>query len=87
MKTVTRESPVPEQRFKEMTEGETPHSVELSLNAKGAAQFSIKLHYETPAEIHANVRNDLRSVIAEIKSALDEWNIPLAGGYSIGKEG
>lgn len=88
MKTITRESPVPEQRYQERIEGDLPHSVEISTNAKGAAQFSIKLHYESLGEIRENVRKDLTDAILEIKSALADAGIPLAGGagYINGKE-
>lgn len=86
MKTITRESPVPEQRYQEKIEGDLPHSVEISTNAKGAAQFAIKLHYESVAEITENVKRDLQSAIGEIKCALAEAGIPLAGGSFVVRE-
>lgn len=86
MKIITRESPVPENRYQEKIEGDLPHSVEISTNAKGQAQFSIKLHYESINAMSAIVRDDLFGVISEIKSALEQAGIPLAGGSVNGKE-
>lgn len=87
MKTITRESPVPEQRYQERIEGDLPHSVEISTNAKGQAQFVIKLHYETITAMGGIVRDDLFGLIGEIKSALDQAGIPLAGGSASGLNG
>lgn len=44
-RTVTRESTAPELSFREIYEGETPCSLDITLNAKGQYQYALKLYF------------------------------------------
>lgn len=69
----------------ETTEGQTPNSITLSVNAKGQAQIEIKLTYATPEAMELSVEQALDRILTEVRTALQQHGIPLAG--TVGQEG
>ena len=59
--------------------GETPCSVSLSTNAKGAAQVDIKLVYQSAEHMAKDAERDFTEIISAVKRALAEQGITLAG--------
>ena len=51
MRQTTRQGETPEQTYTETTVGDAPASMELSQNAKGTWQLTVKLYFATPDEL------------------------------------
>jgi hypothetical protein len=77
MATTSRRQGDPGQNFEQVTEGELTSSVEVSLNAKGQAQWSIKLYYPDPAAMIDRSGDELELVARGIHAALTALGIPL----------
>lgn len=69
----------PGQNYVERTVGDTPNAVSVSTNAKGQGQFEIKLVYATPHDMRVSVADELAAIIEQVKAALHDAGIPLAG--------
>lgn len=67
------------QNFTQVAEGELPNSVEISLNAKGQAQLTVKLYFTTPDEMVRQADGYVASIIGQVRATLAAMNIPLAG--------
>lgn len=65
--------------FTQQTTGETPNSVEVSTNAKGAAQVSIKLYFASPVDMANDAARALDAVLTQVHDTLLLHGIPLAG--------
>lgn len=65
--------------FTETTTGDAPSSVEVSINAKGQAQCSLKLYYADPATMQANMASDILRAFYEVRKSLDALGIVMAG--------
>lgn len=63
----------------EVTTGDAPSSIELSLTAKGQLQWSVKLYYDTPDAMLFRLDNDLKRVDIRVKTFADEQGYTLAG--------
>lgn len=79
MSTTTTRSGDIGQNFTQTTAGETPNSISVSTNAKGAAQVDLKLYYGSAADMAANAAEDVTTIITEVKRALSSLGISLAG--------
>lgn len=77
--TIHRNEQNPTENFTETTTGETPNSVEVSTNAKGHAQITIKAYFTDPYTMQTEIEAVLVNTIANVKSALTRQGIPLAG--------
>jgi len=67
--------------FVEHTTGDTPYSsVELTFNAKGQAQYSLKLYFSDVEALTTGARAALVQAINSVEEALTIQHIPLAGG-------
>lgn len=66
--------------FTETTEGDAPCSVEINTNAKGQAQFNLKLYYASPEDMEDGVKGDMTAIIGRIRDTLVVLGIPMAGG-------
>ena len=79
-RTTTRTNEhTPNDSFVETTTGDAPSSVEVSLNAKGNVQWSIKLYYPSPDEMHAHMNADLVRIDEQVKKFIDICGYTLAG--------
>jgi hypothetical protein len=76
---MSSEGVVHDPNFVETTEGDAPSSIEVSTNAKGQAQFSVKLYYDSPLALDSHVENDLSTIIMRVRGTLSQLGIPLAG--------
>lgn len=79
MSTLTTRTGDVGQNFTQQTYGDTPCSVSLSTNAKGAAQVDIKFVYQTPFEMARDAEEDFTNVLNAVKRALAAQGITLAG--------
>ena len=66
--------------FVETTTGDAPSSVELTFNARGQAQYSLKLYFPSIEALTTGASAALVSAINEVEEALAIQHIPLAGG-------
>lgn len=74
--TVTR---VGDDNWTQVTTGDRPNSVSIDMTAKGQATISLKLTYNSAAEMATNVAEEINAVLSEVKRALASQNISLAG--------
>lgn len=72
----------PAQNFSEVTTGEAPCSVEVSVNAKGIAQWSLKLYFASPDELLTHARAQLDEAISVVEAALIEHDIAIATDFA-----
>ena len=79
MSTTISRTGDPGQNFIEQRLGETPCSVSISTNAKGAAQIDVKLVYASPHDMRVAVADEMATIIDQVKLALQAAGIPLAG--------
>ena len=79
MSTTTTRTGDEGQNFQQTTMGETPNSVEVSLNAKGQAQVSIKLYYGSPIEMASLAPAYLSAILKDVRASLASQGITLAG--------
>lgn len=79
-RTTTRTNEhTPNDSFTEVTTGDAPSSVEISLTAKGQLQWSVKLYYDTPDAMLFRLDNDLKRVDIRVKKFAEESGYTLAG--------
>jgi len=64
--------------FTETVVGDAPSSVEISVNAKGQGQISVKLYYQNVTALLESSRVDLANALNEALIALGSVGIPLA---------
>jgi hypothetical protein len=74
--TVTRAG---DDNWTQVTTGDRPNSVSIDMTAKGQATISLKLTYNSAAEMATNVAEEISTVLSEVKRALAAQSIPLAG--------
>lgn len=67
------------QNFAQVIEGEQPHSIAMSMNAKGQAQLDIKLYFATTEEIEQKAGEQVARIVASVAEALAKIGVPLAG--------
>lgn len=72
--------PAAPENFVETTTGDDPSSsVEVSFNAKGVAQLSVKYYYPGPRELIDNAGMDVWSALYEVAHELAARGIQVAG--------
>lgn len=69
----------PSDSYTEISTGDAPSSAEVSLNSKGQLQWSVKLYYATPDEMHERVERDLLRINSDIRTFADTIGYTLAG--------
>lgn len=67
------------QSYVETSTGDAPSSIEVSVNAKGQGQISLKLYFSDPDRLIHDGRGMLAAALYEAKMALTLQGIPLAG--------
>ena len=67
------------QNWTQQTIGETPNSVEVSINSKGAAQVAVKLYFASPVDMAHDAARALDAVLTQVHETLAAHGIPLAG--------
>jgi hypothetical protein len=67
------------QSYVETTSGDAPSSIEVSVNAKGQGQVSVKLYFPDPERLVRDSRGMLAAALYEAKMALALQGMALAG--------